>query len=1308
MGIKGRICNQDITFLVDSLSAVTILSWSVYQSIPGTDKPPLSPCEPLTMADGSLMKVYGSAKMNIEINSKNFDHNVIVANADVPAMIGIDFLREHNCTTDFGTNTLVINESDVDTVFVGMTKTNFPVCKVSVAENILVPAKSEMIIPGRVHCKGDVPKDGLVETAFLSNARRGLWAAKAYVTVDNRKVPILVRNPNDEPVQLYKGTTTALLHPVTELPVSVNTVNKTDVQETDVQEPDVENTQENNSPKDEACEELPEHMQPLWEDGKKLLSDDQAMELKKLLGKYSNVFSKDKSDTGVTAQIEHTIDTGDHPPIKQAPRRLPMHKQDAASEEIKEMLQDNIVRPSNSPWSSPVVLVEKKDKSIRFCIDFRKLNDVTIKDSFPLPRTDDCLDALGGSKWFSSLDLNRAYWQVPIAEKDKHKTAFADRSGLYEFNVMAYGLCGAPATFERLMNTVLAGLQWEQCLVFLDDIIVFADSYEQMLERLETVFKRLGKSNLKLKPKKCFLFHKELNYLGHVVSVDGVKPDPEKVKVINEWPTPQSSKEVHSFVQLCSYLRRFIPNFAAKAKPLYQLINQEFEWTTECEEAFRVLKDEITSANVLAYPDKNKIFVLDTDASEWAIGSVISHVIDGKERPVAYASRTLNATERKYSSVKRELLALKHFIKHFHTYLYGAKFIARTDHKPLIGFLNKSEDSGDPAMCRWKMIINSYEVDLRYREGRKHSNADAMSRIPERCEQYEPDIPESVQPETDKTSLEDKDRVAATRVKRPTDVKRKQRSQGQPRKQKPAKKPETWLQGRSNAELQDAQRQDKDIAPILKAMDKSPNEPKWEDISPASSATKELWSQWDQLTLIDGVLYRKYINSATEVSHLQLIVPKTHRKEVFELCHTIKTSGHLGIHKTVSKIRQRCYWPKLKDDVRLWCKQCYACGKSKAPKKRPKAKLNQYISGTPNERIGVDLLKLPETRDGNQYCVVITDYFTKWAEAIPIPNKESETVARVVVNEYLCRHGGAREFHSDQGNEFEARLFKEILELLGIHKTRTTAGNPKSDGQTERFNRTLTTMIRSYADDHTEDWDAKLPQLMCAYRSSVHESTGLTPNFMTFGHEIYLPIDMLYGLPTGSEPKETTEYAQEVRTTLTDAFQFAREHLEMSAKRQKVYYDKRTRGQQYKEDDLVWLTPLSRRKKLDPIFLGPYIVTKKLSRARYIIQLNIHGAQKVVHFDRLYPYESSFIPQWIQDTRSGNVPQPINDQNQALDIDNEPSDMESEEGEEDGEELLASANREPQITQFHRYTVRAPELTTRAGRQTRPPQILDL
>ena len=468
---------------------------------------------------------------------------------------------------------------------------------------------------------------------------------------------------------------------------------------------------------------IPPHLRHLYQESVTELNTEEAHSLAEFLVRNADVFAESASDLGRTSLVQHVIDTGEALPIKQPPRRVPVHRKHLVQEEVGKMLSRGVIEPSDGPWSSPIVLVTKKDGTTRFCVDYRRLNEVTRKDAYPLPRIEDNLDALQGAKYFSTLDLISGYWQVEVTPEDRDKTAFTvGGGGLYRFITMPFGLCNAPGTFQRLMERVLQGLQWETAVLYIDDVVVYARTVDQHLSRLEEVLRRLRKAGLKLKPSKCKLLSRRVEFLGHIVSEQGVEVDPAKVAKIRDWPMPQNLRAVRSFVGLCAYYRRFVPEFSTICKPLFLLTQkgQPFVWGDAQQVAMDHMKQLLMSAPILGYPQPTGMYVLDTDASNVGIGAVLSQVQDGEEKVICYASKVLNKAQRNYCVTRRELLAIVEFVKQFHHYLYGAKFLVRTDHAALYWLLRKKDPEGQ--MARWIALMQAYDMVVQHRPGVKHGN----------------------------------------------------------------------------------------------------------------------------------------------------------------------------------------------------------------------------------------------------------------------------------------------------------------------------------------------------------------------------------------------------------------------------------------------------------------------------------------------------------------------------------------------------------------------------------------------------------
>ena len=477
--------------------------------------------------------------------------------------------------------------------------------------------------------------------------------------------------------------------------------------------------------------QVPPHLQPLIDGLPDDLTPMQLAQIKTTICHYQNAFTGPDGQIGRTALVTHTINTGDSPPIKQPPRRQAMHTQKVIKDEVQKMLDKGVIEPSYSPWASPVVIVKKKDGTYRFCVDYRKLNHVTHKDAHPIPRLQDCLENLQGAKWFSTLDLHSGYWQVEMDQHDREKTAFATTGGLYQFTVMSFGLTNAPATFQRLMELVLTGMTQEQLQVYLDDVLVIGATFLLALMNLCLVFHRALRAEIKFKPAKCSLFQKKVEFLGHVVSEQGVQCDPAKLKAVARWPRPRTVPQVRSFLGFCSYYRRFIPNFSRLSLPLNELTRKTevFEWNHKREQAFQDLRQALLHPPVLAYPKPGCQFILDTDASTQGLGAVLSQVQDGEEKVILYWSRALSKSEKHYCPTYLELLAVKCALGVTRHYIWGQTFKLRTDHASLTWLINFKNPEG--MLARWLAALSEYDMITEHRPGRLHTNADALSRLPE-------------------------------------------------------------------------------------------------------------------------------------------------------------------------------------------------------------------------------------------------------------------------------------------------------------------------------------------------------------------------------------------------------------------------------------------------------------------------------------------------------------------------------------------------------------------------------------------------
>lgn len=1222
MFIAARVQDTPLPLLVDTGASVTILSEKSFQSISPSKRPQITPVNTkLVTATGTTSSFIGQTCVEIQIDQHKFFHNVLIADINNDAILGIDFLTANNCDVLLSKSCLDV-QGDKIPCFRYSNEIS-TCCRITVSENIVIPPGTEMIVPGRP--TGQINKcAAILEPTNTFVEKQGLMIARSLVDPSKGIVPLRILNLQDEPCKIYKNTVTATCEPVHNSDIQENPATK-----------GLHNV--STSQIETIIPELPPHLKDLYTRSTAKLQENECTALRNLLIEYQDIFSKSDKDIGHTNIIQHTIDTGNVHPIRQRPRRVPLSKMAEAEAEIKSMAAQGVIEPSTSPWSSNIVLVKKKDNSLRFCVDFRQLNDVTQKDSHPLPRIDDTLDALSGAKFYSTLDLKSGYWQVGISEADRPKTAFSfPGGGLWQFTVMAFGLCNAPATFERLMEKVLHGLSWKVCLVYLDDIIVFSKDFQGQLENLRKVFERLKFANLKLSPKKCCLFQSKVSFLGHIVSKDGVSTDPEKIKAVQEWPVPKNVKDVRSFLGLTSYYRRFIHHYAEKAKPLHQLTekNKQFIWSEDCQNSFETLKAALIQAPILAYPSQNDHFILDTDASNYGMGAVLSQMQEGCEKVVCYFSKAFSGPQRKYCVTRRELLAIVLSIKHFHHYLYGRKFTVRTDHGALRWLLHFKNPEGQ--MARWLEILSAYDIEIVHRAGRSHQNADSLSRHPcfsakcKHCQQtemkeinYSLIDPESQQEELNHSAVQNNVHQVTTRAKK--EFNNKPCSSETPDSMIPI----------PNEKLVELQTKDPNLS-IIMEWKKNSQKPEWQYVAPFNEVVKYYWQRWESLLIQNEILYYKWESDSGKDFNLKIVIPQDLKALVLEHLHNSVIGGHLGIKKTLSKVQARYFWYHLRSDVKNWCSKCDSCASKKNPRKKYRAPLKTYNVGAPFERIAIDILgPLPRTKQGNKYLLVVGDYFSKWLEAIPLRNQEATTVASKLVERIISVFGVPLSIHSDQGSNFESEVFQELCKLLGITKTRTTPLRPQSDGMVERANRTIENMLTAFVSENQNDWDEYIYLLMLAYRSSEHESTGFSPYQMVFATQPTLPIDIILGKPeTNDNQVFHTEYIELLRQKLDKIHDWARRNLNLSSKNMKRRYDYQSNAQVYKVGDPVWLYNPTRTKgrcpKLQKPWVGPFTIIHKISDILFRVQKSPHSKPKVVHHDRLKPYHGENVPTWFK------------------------------------------------------------------------------
>lgn len=895
------------------------------------------------------------------------------------------------------------------------------------------------------------------------------------------------------------------------------------------------------------------------------LSDEDRNSVRSFLSEYRDLFAMNLQELGTTDVVEHRIDLYDDTPFKEKIRPIPPGMYEELKSHIAELISAGVIRKSNSPYSSNIVLVRKSDGNLRLCQDMRRLNNLTIPDAYTIPRVETLIDSLKGARYFTSLDLISGYHQVRIFDDHIQRTAFSTPFGLYECEKMAMGLKNSQSTFQRLMDCCLDGLLYNGCNVYLDDILVYGSTKQEMFDNLKAVFERLRKFQLRLKPKKCKILCPEISFLGFTVSEEGVKCSSKHIQDVQNWPEPKNVHDLQVFLGLANFLRKFVHNFASIVAPLTNLLRGHtnkkrsktkkcksnsdpapWEWGENQRKAFENIKHALTSPPCLAYPDFEQPFILHCDGSGVGLGCALYQKDEksGKLHPIAFGSRSLSQSEQRYSAHKLEFLALKWAVTNkFSYYLYNSKHPVQiyTDHNPLVYLTTTAKL--DALGHRWLAELSSYNFEIHYKPGVSHKDADSLSRKPADDEQYPYHISTEVFKELCRLlGSSDFDGIAESANIMPSvcntiHVNSAYSPDWQTEQQKdPTLKRVINLVSRG-IRLSDRQRR---------------REPQ---------GVMRLLSHWKRLHLIDEKLYLKSSNQTGEIFH-RLVIPDHMRDTVFRMIHD--DMGHLGRDKTLSLAQERFFWVNLTGFVEDKIRSCYRCQCAKSLPER--APLVSITTTQPLELVCIDFLSLEESKGKYTSLLVVTDHFTGYAQAYPTRNQRASTVAKILIDDFIKHYGLMQRLHSDQGGSFEATVIKHICKSLGIQKSHTTPYHAMGDGKTERFNRSLLSMLRTLQPAQKANWKDHVSAMVHAYNCCKHASTGVSPYFLMFGRSPRIAVDIFLGI---TENENNHSAASDIRARLENAYKAASEAADNARATQSKNYNKKVRGNSLSVGDYV-------------------------------------------------------------------------------------------------------------------------------------------
>lgn len=958
-------------------------------------------------------------------------------------------------------------------------------------------------------------------------------------------------------------------------------------------------------------------------------TDDNALipkkRLQRILDKYKAVF--EDLPSGIIRrpglpEMEIDFEPGKQPPPGYQ-YRLSQPEREELVRQLELALTKGWIEPSSSPFGAAVLFAKKKGGGLRMCLDYRAVNAITVKNRYPLPRIDDLLDQLNGASVFTGLDLAAGYWQIPVKEEDKYKTSFRTPMGMYQWKVMPFGLTNAPALFARTMQQVFHDMIGKFVLIYLDDILIFSKTPEEHEQHLALVLERLEQHKFYAQLRKCHFALPEVEFLGHLVSKDGIRVDPRKVKIVQEWPVPKSAGDLRSFLGLANYFRRFIEKYSETARCLHALTGKHavWNWTALCQRAFEEIKEKLTAAPVLRAPDFTKPFDLVADASDFTIGAALLQ--DGQ--PVAFESRKLTPAEVNYYTGEKELLAVVHALTVWRCYLDGAKFTIHSDHEPL-SYL-RTKPTLTPRQVRWSQFLERFDYSWVYKPGSSNVVADSLSRVRHASERGSGTGSLTGSGQASETVL---DLLAAMHTR--------SKSQGGAKAQARVPAPVGIAKPKHVVRRGRKSKRDAFAVPQGNGSTKPavPQETAKDTVVPVSEQVAA--------GMRDALLaaYEKYGKELSEVvarfslrqtadglwcRQQQVWVPTAElQQKCIKEMHDTPFSGHKGVTKTLAAVQKHYWWPGLRAAVTNYVTTCASCQRNKVQGKKPIGLLQPLeVPAEPWAEVTMDFITgLPCTTTGYDAVMVFCDRLTKMVHfAACTKTTDAVKAAKLFLDRVVAAHGLPVSIISDRDTRFKSEFWTSLMGFMGITHKMSSAFHPQTDGQTERVNRVLEEYLRHYVNPSQDDWDHWLPMAEFAYNNSVHEAVKETPFFLNYGLHPRVPGAVRTQLAT------VPAAAEEFATRMRDIVAKAKERLELARQRAMRISNPSRREAIFKVGDRVLLSSRNiamktpGTNKLLPKYVGPFPVAEVLSPVTY--RLDLPASMKchnVFHAGLLLEYKS--------------------------------------------------------------------------------------
>lgn len=1190
--------NECITFMIDTGADSSIFKREKISEdqifYPGNS------AEIRGVTDG-ILKTLGTTTTTLFNDELQITHDFHIVSNNFPipcdAILGLNFIQKFKCVLDYEKSVLILNLKN--TLF------EIPIYDSIEYNTLVIPPRCQIV--KKVNLE-NITVDSVVNATEIAN---GVHIARTIISPKDTRI-LVINTTNDTIVVNNPKITTQ--------PLSHFHIQKITTQNNDTRLGKI---------LQKIKKEMPNYVQ------------DQLIALCK---EFSDIFALEEDKLSHNNFYEQELILKDHTPVYVKPYRLPYSQREEVKKQVELLQKKDLIEASRSPYNSPLLLVPKKsdnpeEKKFRLVVDFRQVNKKLAQDKFQLPRIDSILDELGRAKWFSVIDLMSGFHQIPLKEESRDITSFSIEGGSFRFKRLPFGLNVSCNSFQRMMTMAFSGLPANVCFLYVDDVIVTGCSEQHHLRNLRKVFEVCRNCNLKLNPAKCQFFKTEVTYLGHKISEKGVLPDDSKFDAIKNYPIPKNADEVRRFTAFCNYYRRFAAHFAEITYPLNQLTKKgvKFEWTPECNKAFVTLKNALMNPPILQYPNFSKVFTLSTDASNIACGAVLSQETDGIDLPIAFASKKFTKGEANKSTIEKELTAIHWSINYFKPFLYGRKFIVKSDHRPLVYLFSMKNPSSK--LTRMRLDLEEYDFEIKYVKGSENTGPDALSRINiNELQQLQVNVAKivtraqakegKIQKETNSTT-ERNEREKKISV---FEVLNNNETYEFPQisfKISPDQMSfvirEYNLQFVINKRVKTVTRDNKpeSLRSTIHSGDNvkrhslensaTINVENVKECTSDRSTLRGLLSELNKIAGEKGIKFLKIRNN----DELFTVISKEALKEMannqltnvrIAICNPIKTisekkekaeilkifhndpllGGHAGTKRMLSKLKTYFTWKGIKKDVITYIKTCNTCKLNKPIKSGLE---NLTITPTPQKAFDsliIDTIgPLPESINRNKYALTVICDLSKFLITIPIPDKEAKTLARALFQDVFLIFGIPKTIRSDLGTEYKNSLFTELATLLKYDHNMSTPYRHETLGTIERSHRTLNEYLRAYIDSSRTDWDVWIKYFTYCYNTTPNTSHNYTPFELVFGKTPNLPLQIFN---RGIEPVYNIEnFAKEFKYRLQLAQERAQKLLIKEKENRKSSFDKKANPIHLDIGEFVFVKK-DARHKLESVHKGPFEV----------------------------------------------------------------------------------------------------------------------